>query len=188
MVNAGNEAYETTLMNCTKVKDQLAAYLAGELNAVARKRVDEHLLGCISCREELARERAFDDFVREAGIAFDEPVPPGFLKRVVNLAEAESAPAVVSGRAAGSALLWQWLMTFTLPVRVAIIAGIILATFGGIQSGRIVTGLVTNSSSTGQPDPMAVLEMMPVEQEMMQLMHGAKIGALDQTAPKPGDR
>jgi anti-sigma factor RsiW len=179
-------------MNCTKVKDRLAAYLAGELNAVTRKHVDEHLLGCISCRAELARERNFDDFVREAGIAFDEPVPPGFLKRVVNLAQAESAPVAVDGRAAGSTLLWQWLMTFTLPVRVAIIAGIILSTIGGIQSGRIVTGLVTNSSSTDQldptADPMAVLEMMPVEQEMMQLMHGAKIGALDQTHPKSGDR
>jgi anti-sigma factor RsiW len=179
-------------MNCAKVKDQLAAYLVGELNAVTRKHVDEHLLGCFSCRTELARERAFDDFVRDVGTAFDEPVPPGFIKRVVNLAQAESASAVVEGRAAGSALLWQWLMTFTLPVRVAIIAGIILATFGGLQSGRIVTGLVMNSSSTGQldpmADPMAVLEMMPVEQEMMQLMHGAKIGALDQTGPKSGDR
>jgi anti-sigma factor RsiW len=175
-------------MNCIKVKDQLAAYLVEELNAVTRKHVDEHLLGCLSCRTELARERAFDDFVRDVGTAFDEPVPPGFLKRVVNLAEVESASATVEGRAAGSALLWQWLMTFTLPVRVAIIAGIILATFGGLQSGRIVTGLVMNSSSTNQPDPMAVLEMMPVEQEMMQLMHGAKIGALDQTGPKSGDR
>jgi anti-sigma factor RsiW len=175
-------------MNCTKVKDQLAAYLVGELNSVTRKQVDEHLLGCLSCRAELARERAFDDFVRNVGTAFDEPVPPGFLKRVVNLAQAESVSAAVDGRAAGSTLLWKWLMTFTIPVRAAIIAGIILATFGGIQAGRIVTGLVTNSSSTGQPDPMAVLEMMPVEQEMMQLMHGAKIGALDQTGPKAGDR
>jgi anti-sigma factor RsiW len=175
-------------MNCTKVKDRLAAYLVGELNAVTRKQVDEHLLGCLSCRAELARERAFDELVRDVGAAFDEPVPPGFLKRVVNLAQAESASAAVDGRAAGSAPLWQWLMTFTIPVRAAIIAGIILATFGGIQAGRIVTGLVTNSSSTGQPDPMAVLEMMPVEQEMMQLMHGAKIGALDHTGLKSGDR
>jgi anti-sigma factor RsiW len=175
-------------MNCTKVKDQLAAYLVGELDAVARKHVDEHLLGCLSCRAELARERAFDDFVRDVGTAFDEPVPPGFLKRVVNLAQAESASAAVDGRAAGSMLLWRWLMTFTIPVRAAIIAGIILAIFGGIQSGRIVTGLMMNSLSSGQPDPMAVLEMMPVEQEMMQLMHGAKIGALDQTHLKSGDR
>jgi anti-sigma factor RsiW len=175
-------------MNCTKVKDKLAAYLDGELNAVTRKHVDEHLLGCLSCRAELARERAFDDFVRNVGTAFDEPVPSGFPKRVVNLAQAESASAAVDGRAAGGTLLWKWLMTFTIPVRAAIIAGVILATFGGIQAGRIVTGLVTNSSSTGQPDPMAVLEMMPVEQEMMQLMHGAKIGALDQTGPKSGDR
>jgi anti-sigma factor RsiW len=175
-------------MNCTKVKDQLAAYLHGELEAEARKRVDGHLLGCLACRAELARERAFDDFVRDVAAEFDESLPPGFLKRVVNLAQSESASAAIAGRSARPSLLRHWLMAFSLPVRVAIIAGVILATFGGIQSGRIVTGLVDNSSATGQPDPMAVLEMMPVEQEMMQLMHGAKIGAPDQTRPNSGDR
>jgi anti-sigma factor RsiW len=171
-------------MNCTKIKDQLAAYLAGELKTAARKRVDDHLLGCLSCRAELARERAFNEFVRET--LFDEPVPPGFLKRVVNRARTDPTPADV--RAVGGAQLWQWLMSFSLTVRAAIVAAIILATFGGIQSGRVVTGLVTNSSSIGRPDPMAVLEMMPVEQEMMQLMHGAEIGALDQTTSNAGDR
>ncbi len=175
-------------MNCTNVKDQLAAYLAGELEVEARKLVDGHLLGCLACRAELARERAFDDFVRDVTTDFDEPVPSGFLKRVVNLAQTESACAAIAGYSVRSSLLWQWLMTFSFPVRVAIIAGIILATLGGIQSGRVVTGLLANSSSTGQLDPMAVLEMMPVEQEMMQLMHGAKIGAPDQTRPNSGDR
>jgi anti-sigma factor RsiW len=173
-------------MNCIKIKDQLAAYLAGELKTAARKRVDEHLLGCLSCRAELARERAFNEFVRET--LFDEPVPPGFLKRVVNMARAEASPTPADVRAVGGSQFWQWLMSFSLPVRAAIVAAIILATFGGIQSGRVVTGLVTNSSSIGQPDPMAVLEMMPVEQEMMQLMHGAEIGALDQTRSNAGDR
>jgi anti-sigma factor RsiW len=175
-------------MICLKVKDQLAAYIAGELRSATKAQVDEHLLGCLSCRAELAREQAFDEFVREAGILFDEPVPPGFLKRVVDLAQAESASASVEGRGqmSGNSHYWRWLMHFSPPVRWAIIAAIILATFGGIQSGRIVTGLMMNTSS-GQPDPMAVLEMMPVEQEMMQLLHGAKIGALDQTRPKSGD-
>jgi len=177
-------------MNCAKVKDQLAAYLVGELKAATRKRVDEHLLGCLSCRAELASERAFDEFVRGAGQLFDEPVPPDFLERVVNLARAEPASAAVDGGAADRSLLWQWLMPFSLPVRAAIVAAILLATFGGIQSGRIVTGLLANlsASSSSQPDPMAVLEMMPVEQEMMQLMHGVKIGALDQPRPRSGDR
>jgi anti-sigma factor RsiW len=174
-------------MNCRKIKDQLAAYLNGELYAARRAQVDEHLLGCPSCRAELARERAFDEFVREANPLFDEPVPHGFLKRVVNLAVAESASATVEVRAPGSPHLWQWLMHFSLPVRAMIVAAIILATFGGIQSGRIVTSLVANSSS-GQPDPFEVLEMMPVEQEMMQLMHGVEIGALDQPQSKSGDR
>jgi anti-sigma factor RsiW len=174
-------------MNCTKVKDRLAAYLAGELNAATRERIDKHLLGCLSCRAELASERAFDEFLREAGTQFDEPVPPGFLRRVVDLSQAESVSNIVGTRAAGGSLFWQWLMHFSPPIRLAIVAAIILATFGGIQSGRIVTGLVTNSSLAGQPDPMEVLEMMPGEQEMMQLMHGAEIGALDQIRPKSGD-
>ena len=174
-------------MNCTEVKDRLAAYLVGELKDATRKRVDEHLLGCISCRAELARERAFDEFVRQTGPQFDDPVPPGFLMRVVNLAEAESASRYEDTPTANGSPFWQWLMHFSPPIRAAIIAAIILATFGGIQSGRIVTSLVAKSSLTGQPDPMEVLEMMPGEQEMMQLMHGAEIGALDQFRPKSGD-
>src|SRR5262245_33098838 len=138
-------------MKCTEVKDRLAAYLVGELKAATRERIDEHLLGCLSCRAELARERAFDEFLHEAGMPFDEPVPPGFITRVVNLAQAESASDAVDTRAAGGSSFWQWLMHFSLPVRAAIVTAIILAIFGGIQSGRIVTGLVTNSSS-GQAD------------------------------------
>ena len=174
-------------MNCTKVKEQLAAYLAGELKAATRASVDEHLQGCLSCRAELARERAFDEFVRQAGPQFDEPVLPGFLMRVVNLAEAESASRSVDTRAANGSPFWQWLMHFSPPIRAAIVAAIILATFGGIQSGRIVTSLVMSSSLRGQPDPMEVLEMMPGEQEMMKLMHGAEIGVLDQMHPKSGE-
>lgn len=177
-------------MNCAKVKDQLGAYLDGELKAATRKQVDEHLLRCSSCREELAREREFNEFAREVNAVFDEPVPPGFLARVARLAQAERAPA--EGRAAGGSLIWRWLRPFSLPLRAAIVAALFLAAFGGVKSGRIVTNLVADSSSPGQTEAIGVLEMMPAEREMMQLMHGAKISAFDQThqpsAQKSGEQ
>lgn len=169
-------------MNCAKIKDQLGAYLDGELKAVMRKQVDEHLPGCFSCREELASERRFNEFAHEVNSLFDEPVPPGFLTRVSRLALAERAP--VEGRAAGSSLIWQWLRPFSPPLRAAIVAALLLAGFGGVKSGRIVTDLVADSSSSDQTEAMGVLGMMPAEREMMQLMHGAKISAFDQT-PQP---
>ncbi|ORA59193.1 DUF2275 domain-containing protein [Mycobacteroides franklinii] len=47
-------------MNCQEVREQLSAWVDGEQASVARKRLDEHVLSCASCREWLGRARGLD--------------------------------------------------------------------------------------------------------------------------------
>ncbi len=165
-------------MNCAKVKDQLGAYLDGELKAAARKQVDEHLPGCISCQAELARAREFDQFARAINTAFDEPAPPGFATRVANLARAESLPAE-AGRGWS---IREWWRPMSLPMRAAIAAAVLLVAMAGMKSGRIVSDQLARR---GAPPPAPVLEMLemtPAERGIMQLSHGAQIAAL--TSPQ----
>ncbi|MUM17843.1 DUF2275 domain-containing protein [Mycobacterium sp. CBMA271] len=47
-------------MNCQEVREQLSAWVDGEQASVARKRLDEHVLSCASCREWLGRARGLE--------------------------------------------------------------------------------------------------------------------------------
>lgn len=48
------------MVNCQEVREQLSAWVDGEQASVARKRLDEHVLSCASCREWLGRARGLD--------------------------------------------------------------------------------------------------------------------------------
>ncbi|AKC39843.1 RNA polymerase sigma factor SigC [Mycolicibacterium phlei] len=47
-------------MNCQEVREQLSAWVDGEQASVARKRLDEHVLSCASCREWLGLARGLE--------------------------------------------------------------------------------------------------------------------------------
>ena len=46
-------------MNCEQTRERLGSYLYDEMNAAERRRLDAHLTGCVSCRQELETERRF---------------------------------------------------------------------------------------------------------------------------------
>ncbi|MCK5145345.1 zf-HC2 domain-containing protein [bacterium] len=51
-------------MKCNQIREQLNAYMDGELKGEAGKRVSAHLAYCSQCREELAALTAVDEFGR----------------------------------------------------------------------------------------------------------------------------
>jgi hypothetical protein len=56
-------------MNCAEVVRQIPFYGYGEISAELEERLEAHLADCLSCREELARHRAFLDVLDERGDA-----------------------------------------------------------------------------------------------------------------------
>jgi anti-sigma factor RsiW len=46
-------------MNCEQARERLGSYLYDEMNAAERRRLDAHLAGCVSCRQELETEQRF---------------------------------------------------------------------------------------------------------------------------------
>src|SRR2546427_10406007 len=59
----------------------LAGYVTARLEAGARRRVDEHLLGCGECREMARSFRELAVATRESGDVLFEPHPPEFALR-----------------------------------------------------------------------------------------------------------
>ena len=60
-----------TDMNCDDMKAMITAYVDGELGDEERRRLEEHLAGCESCRRELAETRALGEEL--SMIKFTEP-------------------------------------------------------------------------------------------------------------------
>jgi len=55
-------------MRCNEVREQLVAYLDGELDAGEREIVDSHLSNCPVCRGELVAHESTDDLLDKFGI------------------------------------------------------------------------------------------------------------------------
>jgi predicted anti-sigma-YlaC factor YlaD len=51
-------------MECAKIKDLLSEYIDGTLDAQPKALIDEHLLACPKCNEELA---SLKTLIRELG-------------------------------------------------------------------------------------------------------------------------
>jgi len=58
-------------MNCEEFKARISAYVDDELEPDQRKRLEEHLANCPSCRQELAEEKALKEELDM--IRFKEP-------------------------------------------------------------------------------------------------------------------
>ncbi len=167
-------------MNCTDCEKLLHRYLADELDAAGRERVEFHLRQCLACTDELARARAFDELlVARPTLA----VPPDFLARVVARAQAESpAPAATSAwdwRAAIEKLL-QWEQPLPAFQRVATAGLIALVTVAGFGIGRMI--LVKSRPAPARTANQ--IEVVPAEARAMELMLRASYGNGDSNAEK----
>lgn len=77
---------------CDNVRDQLSAYLDGELAENERREVHAHLDGCAACREELAELRSMIDTLRALPRV---PAPPELAGRVRAAIEREGSTSNV---------------------------------------------------------------------------------------------
>jgi anti-sigma factor RsiW len=87
-------------MDCKRDREQLSAYIDGELAPAARAELESHIQACASCRAEVAGH----DRLAEAFASLREVTPPGdfearFWARVAREKEAAAAPAGI----------WRWL-------------------------------------------------------------------------------
>lgn len=155
-------------MNCSTIKIQLHAYLNGELAGIQKMAVVEHLRACDSCR----KDAEFDQFLREVDDFFGEApgliVPPTFLSQVVKRARAgmpsmHRKPALPERKP-----LWNWFLDFGLPLRLAVVSTLLLATVGGLRAGQVITGLITRSNE--QKPQIIMPDMIPAEQSLVMLM------------------
>jgi hypothetical protein len=67
-------------MNCQRMRDEIKAYIDGELGWISRRRVTRHLSKCTECRAELQRINELTDEIREIEPV---PVPSGLRERIM---------------------------------------------------------------------------------------------------------
>lgn len=105
-------------------------------------------------------------------------VPPHFAACVVAKAATESIAAVERKS------IWNWFVDFSMPVRVAAVSALLLASWGGIRAGSVITELVTVGR---KPDPVAHIETAPAEQSLVQLVRGEAAVVTGKASQKTGD-
>ncbi len=66
-------------MECAEIKDLLSEYIDGTLDAQTKALIDEHLLDCLKCKEELASSKAL---IRELGSLESFKAPDDFLEKL----------------------------------------------------------------------------------------------------------
>ena len=66
-------------MECAKIKDLLSEYIDGTLDAQTKALIDEHLLACPKCNEELA---SLKTLIRELGSVESIKAPDDFLEKL----------------------------------------------------------------------------------------------------------
>ncbi len=119
--------------------------------------------------------REIDDFYGEApGVT----VPPHFVARVAARAKAESLRV----RERGS--VWNWFADFSIPVRVAALSALLLASWGGVRAGLVITDLMTSGTKA---EPVAHIEMAPAEQSLVQLVRSEAAAVAGKASQKPGE-
>lgn len=66
-------------MECAKIKDLLSEYIDGTLDATTKALIDEHLLACPNCKEELA---SLKTLIHELGSVESFKAPDDFLEKL----------------------------------------------------------------------------------------------------------
>lgn len=148
-------------MTCERVRVELPAYLAGELDESASRLVAEHLAHCAACIEEMkAVERLQERIARELRAWVDAgTAPPGLeaeLRRAVRMAgartgaEAEEALGFQHGRAEW----WRTLATAAAAVAVALLLVSSLPESRTLEGLPVVGGLVQLLQDAGDEVPV----------------------------------
>ncbi len=119
-------------------REALGAYMLGSLDAAERARVDVHLAGCASCRDELASYAVLPGLMSRLStqeVLADRLAPPrSLLPGALALVEAE--------RAAGRERLRRW-------------RGAALGLAGLAATGALAAGLVLPTALSSTPDRAA---------------------------------
>jgi len=121
-------------MNCAGVRDQIKAYIDGELGPVMRRRVANHIASCAECRKEMLEMTELMNEVRGTRVV---SAPEGLREKV--LGNLDFKPAARKA--------WQWSLLLK-PAKVAaglvgvmILAAVLLPTFqrsrGGASQDRM---------------------------------------------------
>ena len=130
-------------------------------------------------------EEEFERLLREVDDLYgDAPgleVPPHFVARVTAMAKAES---VVTMERPWHRHGWNWFWSFSLPVRVTAVSALLLASFGGIRAGLVITDLVTASRKA---EPVAHVDMAPAEQSLVQLVRSEGLAVAGKASQKSGE-
>jgi hypothetical protein len=132
-------------MTCAEVVKQIPLYGYGEVSAEIEERIEAHLSECVSCREELARYRAFVDVLDER----EETAAPGLLTACrADLRRHIASESAGHPQRSGSS--WfenlRFFSQFHIPLRIPVGAMALLAIgffgarfapqrFGGVQAG-----------------------------------------------------
>ena len=69
-------------MNCKDIKEALHAYCDGEASSLEKKIIEEHLLPCASCQEEVAKIKASLSLLK---VQVAQSAPQGFTKETMLL-------------------------------------------------------------------------------------------------------
>jgi hypothetical protein len=115
-------------MDCPRVKELLSEYIDGTLEAEDRDRVDQHLLACAACRDELESLRAL---VRELGSLESVQPPDDFLDQLHERMEPRFSP-----RRVVRALFVPVRIKIPLELATALTAAIIIFSALGIQYSK----------------------------------------------------
>ncbi len=126
-------------------------------------------------------EEDFDRLLRQVddwhGDAPGLVVPPHFVARVTARAKAESA-------ARERKSVWNWFVDFSMPVRVAAVSALLLASWGGVRAGLVITDLMNSGKKA---EPVAHIEIAPAEQSLVQLVRGEAAAVAGTASQKPGE-
>lgn len=168
-------------MNCSTIKQLLRNSSERGANELQQAAVKAHLRACAECRAEAE----FDQYLREIDDFYgDAPglnVPAHFLSRAVEKARASRPhlPALPKRRP-----LWNWFLDFGVPLRVAVVSMLLLATVGGLRAGQVISDLLTRAEAPKAP--VITPDAIPAEQALVMLMHGEGLIVPDPAAQSKG--
>ena len=168
-------------MNCSTIKQLLRNSSERGTDQTQQATVEAHLRACAECRAEAE----FDQYLREIDDFYgDAPgltIPAHFLSRAVEKARASKPdlPALPARRP-----IWNWFLDFGLPLRLAVVSMLLLATVGGLRAGQVISELLTRAD---QPKaPVITPDAIPAEQALVMLMHSEGLIVPNQASQAKG--
>lgn len=134
-------------------------------------------------------DQEFDQFLRDVDDLYGEApglaVPPNFMTRVVELAQAQQVSLVKKERQGWS--LRGWFFDFNYAARVALASALLLAGFGGFRAGQVLTGLIAGQNNHQQIEVADPLGLAAPEQAIMQLVRHDVLSADNQPKKTTGE-